>query len=516
MEVDPMRLQNDRHEPGVPRKHIMTLGGLIVFAALVGLYLSDHVLPSHGFALAQGQGQEGADIQVLEAQNRAFERIAEQVTPAVVNIQTTQVVRVQQSPFFNDPFFRQFFGNLSPMNIPKELREHALGSGVIISPQGYIVTNNHVLARASEIQVQLADRRVFQGKVVGADPLTDVAVLQIQGKDLPTASWGESSELKVGDIVMAFGNPFGLNFTVTRGIVSAVGRSGLGIENVEDFIQTDAAINPGNSGGALVDIHGRVVGINTAIVSPGSPTGEGAFNGVGLAIPADIVRHVSESLINSGKVTRGYLGVTVSDLNQQLARQFKVPDIGGVLVQDVEAKSPADRAGIRQGDVIRDFNGKKVDSKDQFTFQITEMDPGAEVTIALLRDGRPQELRVTLGTRPENLAEAQPQEGNSGQATGPLQGISAQDLTNALRRQYGVPEQVRGVVISELDPSSAAAQNGLQVGDVIEEVDHHVVREVKDFELMVAEAKGEVLLRIDRQGSGFYMVLAPPDGEGGD
>ena len=253
--------------------------GVFTVLAFVGLVVILVVIAAgsrHDLVLAQGPGLQGSDIDLLERVNRAYAKIAETMTPSIVNIQTTQVIKVQQSPFFSDPFFRQFFGQMPGAGIPREQREHALGSGVIVSPDGYMVTNNHVIAHATEIEVMLPDRRTFKGKVVGADPQTDVAVLKIQATGLPAASWGDSSKLEPGDVVMAFGNPFGLNFTVTRGIVSAVAALGLGIESYEDFIQTDAAINPGNSGGALVDVRGSLIGVNTAILSASSgPDGRG-------------------------------------------------------------------------------------------------------------------------------------------------------------------------------------------------------------------------------------------------
>ena len=231
-------------------------------------------------ALASGQALDGPDINTLVKMDKAYERIAQTVTPAIVNIRTTQVISVKQSPFFSDPFFRQFFGNVPGMGIPKQQKEHALGSGVIVSPEGYIVTNNHVIAHATDFEVMLSDKRTFKGKLVGADPMTDIAVIKIDAKAFPVAAWGNSSDLHVGDTVMAFGNPFGLNFTVTRGTVSALGRSGLDIEKIENFIQTDAAINPGNSGGALVNVRAQVIGINTAILSGRSgPGGEGRSTG---------------------------------------------------------------------------------------------------------------------------------------------------------------------------------------------------------------------------------------------
>ncbi len=476
---------------------------------LLVLLLAAQLWPNRGIAFAQGKGLEGDDIAALAAQNRAFERIAKTVTPAIVNIQTTQVIKVQQSPFFQDPFFRQFFGNMpGPYGIPREQREHALGSGVIVTPDGIIVTNNHVVARASDVQVMLADKRVFKARVVGTDPDTDVAVIRIDARNLPTVTWGDSSGLKVGHIVLAFGNPFGLNFTVTRGIVSAIGRAGLGIESFENFIQTDAAINPGNSGGALVDVHGRLVGLNTAIVSSGSGMGgEGGSVGIGFAIPANTVRHVMESLVKTGKVERGYLGVTVGDLNGKLARQFNVPDVAGAVVEDVTPGSPAAKAGLKAGDVIRTLDGRAVESKDQLTSSVASENPGTVVKLGILRSGKSETVSVTLGSRPANLGVAR------GTAKAPagstLQGITVQNLTPQLRDQLGLPGDVQGVVISRIDPSSPAAEGGLQPGDVVQEVDRHPVKSTADFERLAADAKGEVLLRIIRDGNGAFVVISP-------
>lgn len=487
----------------------LTLIGVLCLVLAGILYLGPGRFPQ--FALAEGQGLEGSDIDALEKQNGAFERIAQTVTPAIVNIRTTQIIKVQQSPFFSDPFFRQFFGDLfgGQLGIPREHREHALGSGVIVSPDGYIVTNNHLIARATEIEVMLADKRVFKAKLVGTDPRTDVAVVKIEGKNLPPAPWGDSSTLRVGAAVLAFGNPFGLNFTVTRGIVSAVGRSGLGIEQYEDFIQTDAAINPGNSGGALVNVRGQVVGINTAIVSAGAgPQGGGGSVGVGFAIPANLARHVMESLIKTGKVARGYLGLAPGDLNPALARQFKVPDIAGVLVQHVDAGSPADKGGVKQGDVVRTYNGQTVDNSDRFRSLVASTDPGTEVTLGILRDGRSLTLKLTLGEQPAGLAG-----GGAGQAPAEstLRGISVQELTPSIREQLGLGPHTRGVVISDLEPDCPAAQQGLQPGDVIESIDRQPVSSVPEFDRLAARATGDVLLRVNRQGTSGFVGISPSE-----
>jgi len=490
----------------------LTLMGVLILGLSALLYQGHHLFPQ--FALAQGKGLDGPDIDALERQNQAYERIAKAVTPAIVAIQSTQVIKQQQSPFFMDPFFRQFFGDMFPQfNIPREQRQHALGSGVIVSSDGYIVTNNHVVAKATEIQVLLSDKRTFKGKVVGADPQTDVAVIKIEASGLPTVPFGDSNQLKVGDTVLAFGNPFGQWFTVTRGIVSALGRSGMGIEGFENFIQTDAAINPGNSGGALVNVRGQVVGINTAILSGNSgPGGEGGSVGIGFAIPSDMAKHVMEDLIKTGKVTRGYLGVRPRNLDQELAKQFKVPDTAGALVQDVIAGGPADKAGIKNGDVIRKLNGQQVDDADQFTALVTNMNPGAEATLEILRDGQPMTIKATLGERPTNLSA---QGGPGAVQEGALRGIAVQNLTPSIREQLSLPGNVTGVVIGNLDPNSPAARTGLQEGDVIESINRQPVRSVADFNRLAAQANGQTLLRVNRQGNGAFVVISP-DESGGD
>jgi serine protease Do len=492
----------------------LTLIGVLCLALSVMLYMGHRSYPQ--FAAASGAGLDGADIDLLEKQNKAYERIAETVTPAIAYIRTESIVKVQQSPFFGDPFFRQFFGNMLPQ-VPREERQHALGSGVIVSPDGYLVTNNHVIQRASSIEVQLRDKRSFKGKLVGADPQTDLAVVKIDAKDLPTAPLGDSTGLHVGDIVMAFGNPFGLNFTVTRGSVSALGRPGpptSGGPPLETFIQTDAAINPGNSGGALVNVRGQVIGINTFIVSGNSgPGGEGGFLGLGFAIPSNTVKHVMEDLVKTGKVSRGFLGVQVGVLDDKMARQFKLPDTSGALVNDVTPDSPADKAGIKVGDVIRKLDGQKVEGSAELTAAITSMNPGTTATLEVFRDGKPLTIKVTLGERPSNLTA---RGGMKAPSEGTLAGISVQNLTPDIREQLGAPPNVKGVVISEINPNSPAAQAGLQPGVIIQSINRQAVNSVSDFNRLAAGAKGEVLLRVYYQGTGQFIVISPNGGNGGD
>jgi serine protease Do len=487
----------------------LTFIGVVCLALSGLLYEGRRVFPK--FALAEGSGLDGPEIETLERQNKAYERIAESVTPAIVAIQSTQVIKAQQSPLMMDPFFRQFFGNMLPQfGVPREQREHALGSGVIVSADGYIVTNNHVVSKATQIEVILSDHRNFKGKVVGADPQTDIAVVRIDAQNLPVVPFGDSGQMKVGDTVMAFGNPFGQYFTVTRGSVSALGRSLSDPDKFEDFIQTDAAINPGNSGGALVNVRGQVIGINTAIISGNSgPGGEGSFVGIGFAIPSNTAKHVMEDLIKTGKVSRGFLGVGIGNLDEGLAKQFKIPDTSGALVQDVTPGGPADKAGIKNGDVVRKLNGQTVESREQLTAMVTDMNPGAEVKLDIIRDGQPMTIHLTLGERPSNLSVTAGV--SKAPSEGTLRGITVQNLTPDIRDQLGLPPDVRGVVITDLDPSSPAAQRGLQQGDVIEAINRHPVNSVADFNHLAAEAKGQTLLRINRQGNGAYVVISPSD-----
>jgi serine protease Do len=489
----------------------MILISLLCLAAVSISYLNHSTYSA--FALAQDKPLDGAEIDTLKSLNKAYERIASVVTPAIVSIQSTQVVKVQASPFMNDPFFQQFFGNRA--QIPREQREHALGSGVMVTADGYILTNNHVIKNATEIKVMLSDKRTFTGKVIGADSQTDVAVVKIDGKDLPTASLGNSSNLHVGDIVMAFGNPFGLNFTVTRGAVSALNRSEGGIEDIQNFIQTDAPINPGNSGGALVNVQGEVVGINTAILSGQSgPGGEGGFIGIGFAIPINMARHVMDDLVKTGKVSRGYLGAQIRTLDEGLSHAFNVPDTSGALVEDITPGGPADKAGLKNGDVIRKYNGQDISDSGQLIALVTDTNPGTVVTLDIIRDGKPLTVKVTLGNRPSSLGV----HANLGEppVSGTLRGITVQALTPDLRQQLGVPAGTQGVVISNLDPSSPAAQGGLRQGDVIESVARQPVHSVAEFDRVAAQAKGEVLLRITRQGSGAFVVISPTAEGGGD
>src|SRR5512135_3617368 len=332
----------------------------------------------------------------------------ERATPSVVNIFTSKEVRVRRHPLFDDPLFKRFFGDQVP---DEEQRTKSLGSGVIVSPSGYILTNQHVVEAAEEIEVALPNGRKLLAKVVGDDPETDLAVLRVDAEGLPAITFGSSDALRVGDVVLAIGNPFGVGQTVTSGIVSATGR-GLGIEDYEDFIQTDAPINPGNSGGALVDVEGRLIGINTAIFSR-----SGGNQGIGFAIPSDLARNVMNSLVKYGHVTRGYLGVMIQDVTPALAKEFKLKDAKGALVGDVVPKGPADKAGLKDGDVVVQFNGKNVTDSRHLKLMVAEAKPDSTVPVKILRDGSSKTIEVTVRQLPgtEQLARAEtPNGGDSG------------------------------------------------------------------------------------------------------
>jgi serine protease Do len=478
----------------------LILISLVALALLATVYFARHNR-AH-FAMAAGKALDGSDIEILEAQNKAYERVIKATAPAIVYIRTEQVIKAEQSPLLKDPLFRQFFGNGVPQ-MPRELRQHSLGTGVLFDTNGYIITNNHVIDRASTMEIMLPDKRMFKAKLIGADSDLDIAVIKIDAKNMPVVPLGDSSSLQVGDTVMAFGNPFGLNFTVTRGTVSALGRSQFNIEPLQDFIQTDAPINPGNSGGALVNVRGEVVGINTAILSPG---GEGGGSvGVGFAIPMNMAKRSVESLIRTGKVTRGYLGVTVGPVTSELAEQFKAPDTSGALVQDVTPGGPADKAGLKPGDVIRKFDGRTVNDSSDLPAMAASAPPGSAVSLEILRNGQTLEEKITVEQRPSDLSYT----GGARKppAEGPLRGIAVQNLTPPLRQQLGISPDVHGVVVTAVAPDSAAAQS-LEQGDVILSLDHHDVNSVADFNKFAAEAKGKVLLRIIHQGQAVFVVIS--------
>jgi serine protease Do len=433
----------------------------------------------------------------------SFAPVVKKAAPSVVNIYSTHIVHIRpmRIPTFVDPFFRQFFDNQFPNNgRERTRREQSLGSGVIVSPDGYILTANHMVDGADEIEVAIADnKKEFTARVVGTDPPTDVAVLKIDAKDLPAITLGDSDQLEVGDIVLAIGNPFRVGQTVTMGIVSALGRSGLaGFNQYQNFIQTDAAINPGNSGGALVDAEGRLVGINTAIIS--STRGS---EGVGFAVPINMARHVMERLIAGGKVTRGDLPILLQDITPGLAKSFDLPDQNGALVSDVFPNTPAEKAGIKPGDVIVGLNGKDITDVNSFQLAVSESAPESSATVKLLHNGRPETVTVTLTELPVEVAPSgndQKKPGSGNSMIDALAGVKVADLEPEVRRQLGVPPSVRGALVSELEPASNSAEAGLQYGDVIMEIDRQPVSNSSDAVKLGRQARGDqILLKVWRR-----------------
>jgi serine protease Do len=454
------------------------------------------------YALSTGIPEDSVNI--LTKTGRAMADVAEAVKPAVVNISSTRIEKIKESPlapFFEDPFFRRFFDEeFGYPKLPKKRKTTSLGSGVIVSSDGYILTNNHVIKNAEKIKVILSDKREFDGKVIGTDPKTDLAVVKIEATDLPTISWGDSDNLRVGEIVIAIGNPYRLSHTVTMGIVSAVGRANVGIADYEDFIQTDAAINPGNSGGALVNARGELVGINTAIFST-----TGGYQGIGFAIPSNMAKIVMNNLIERGKVIRGWLGVSIQPITPELAQQFQLKEEHGSLVADVIDGSPAEKAGIMRGDVIIEYDGKKVDEPYYLRNMVASTPPGTEVKIKVIRNGQIETLWVTIGELPSEW----PEEKGPGKYENALSGVSIQELTPELYKKMNVPERIRGVIVSNIEPDSPAITRLLR-GDIILEINRKAISSIEEYEAVVSKIKKDedILLLIFRNGSTLFVTIS--------
>jgi serine protease Do len=446
-----------------------------------------------------------APVSLADFKN-GYSSILDPALSEVVNVSTTQVVKQQYNfpGFFNDPFFQHFFGNQfgQQFSQPQTQREYHLGSGVIVNPDGYIITNNHVIAGATSIDVFTRDRKKYKAKLIGTDAQTDVAVLKIDATNLPTFTLGDSSGLKVGDLVFAIGDPFGIGETATMGIVSAKGRAlGGSIEHYENFIQTDAAINPGNSGGALIDLHGDLIGINTAIISGG-----GGNEGVGFAIPIDMAKNVMEQIVEHGKVIRGHLGVLVQPVDPDMAKAFGLSQGGGALVGQVTPGSPAAKAGIQRGDIILAVNGQPVTGSEDLSVRISEIAPGTTVHLKIFRNGQTQNVDVTLNQLTEKEEQAAGEE-STGSA---MSGVQVENLTPEDAQQLGLPANTTGVVITSVDPSSPAAEAGLQRGDVIQEVNRRPVHNMAEYRQALASGGDQaVLLLINRNGSTLYVVVQP-------
>ena len=445
---------------------------------------------------------------------KLFNEIANYVQPSVVHVKAVQVMKQEQfekfhppgggggggGPFgFGDEFFDRFFRG----RIPKEFRQQGFGSGVIVDPRGFILTNNHVVQEADEIYVILpGTKKELKAEVVGADPPTDVAVIKVEGDGLPVASLGNSDSVKVGDWVLAVGNPFGLTQTVTSGIISAVGRANVGIADYEDFIQTDAAINPGNSGGPLVNLKGEVIGINSAIF-----TRTGGYQGIGFAIPINMAKSVMNSLIEHKKVVRGWLGVSIQDVTEELAESFGLTSTEGVLVGDITPNSPAESSGMQRGDVIIKYQGKDIKDVSDLRNMVAQTAVGTKASVEVLRSGKPEHLTITIGEQPADLfAQAGPTEG--GQQPSTNYGMMLENLSPELARRYGYESEPGGVLVVDVEPGGLAETSGVQPGDLIKEANRERINNTQEF-WRVADAapKDKGLLLLVKRGKTTRYVL---------
>ena len=477
------------------RLFLMLSATLLAFIFSTSLFI--------GTATAQDAGLES-----LRETGKAFRSVAKKVSPAVVFIKVEKEVTQQGvagNPFegspFGDEFMRRFFGQppqqKSPHQTPKR-RSSGQGSGFIISADGYIMTNNHVVSDADKVSVQLLDGREFDAKIIGTDPPTDVALIKIDAKEeLPFLPLGDSDLMEVGDWVLAFGNPFGLSHTLTAGIVSAKGRSGIGLNDFENFIQTDAAINPGNSGGPLVNLDAEVVGMNSAIFSR-----SGGYMGIGFAIPINMAADIQQQLVQHGGVTRGRLGVLIQDLTKELAESFEIDQRDGILIAQVVEDSAAEKAGLEQGDVILKLDGEKVDKVATFRNQIAMTRPGTEVEFLVLRDGKKKKIKATIGVMDAD-GDGHPISSDSL----PELGMRLQKLTPELATQFGY-ENVNGVLVTAVDAGSIAASAGIQRGNLIEEVNRNEVKTPEQVKAAIKNSKKKTVLLLVRQGEASrYLAL---------
>jgi serine protease Do len=505
---------------GLTRKMIYAVPALLLGgAALVGGLV--RASNSHGMSTKEAENPAlnvAVNEQPLHRSGglaTSYAPLVKKISPSVVRVTTMTKAKMTSakpgSPDLgapdlpNMPFFRRFFGDEFQWNIPNQPwrtpPQRGEGSGVIVSKDGYILTNNHVVDNADEVKVFLLDGREFTAKVVGKDPKSDLAVLKVEAQNLPALEIADSEKVEVGDLVLAIGNPFGIGQTVTMGMVSAKGRAPLGLD-YQDFIQTDAAINPGNSGGALVDMEGRLVGINTAILSR-----SGGNQGIGFAIPANLAREVMVSLVKYGHVIRGFLGVTIQDVTPALAQEFKLKEHEGALVSDVSPNGPANKAGLASGDVILEFNGKKVMDSRHLKLQVAETPPGQSVAVKVLRDGTSRSLQVKVGELPgeEHIIKARHDVAEQGDA---LHGVGVADLTGETRGQFHVPDKIHGALITSVEDDSAAAAAGLKPGDVILEINREKVQGAADAEKLTKHPKDRVtLVRVWSQGGIHYVVV---------
>jgi serine protease Do len=453
-----------------------------------------------------------AVITPAEQLGRAFAAVAARIKPAVVSVYSQRMVLEREPEFnfpFGDDFFGQFFGQ-QPQLRQRQFRvpERGLGSGMILDREGHVLTNYHVIKGFTQIQIQLPDQRKFDAAVVGTDPKTDVAIIRIKGtvpSDLPTVQLGDSDAMKDGDLVLAVGAPFGLTQTVTNGIISAKGRSNLGIADFEDFLQTDAPINPGNSGGPLVNMQGQVIGMNSAILTGGTEDGgEGQFGGVGFAIPINMIKAMLPTLLRGGQIVRGMIGVVIQEVTPDLQKQFQLPSTQGALVSQVNGDSPAAHAGIESGDDIVRYDAHAIENPDELRNLVAATTPGSRVPVEVIRDGRQQTISITVGELHSSVAAAIPSHAGADELA--KLGMRVQTLTPELASQYEL-ESDHGVVITSVEQGSPASLADLQSGDVIVQANRKPVNDVADLDNALARADSQILLLISRRGMNAYVVL---------
>lgn len=501
-----------------PRKQRKLRAGIAATAA--ALVISGGALTMSQLAIAKDAPPKQPPVKLSvsdkpvtrEAGITTFAPTVKKVTPSVVQVYVSTKVKntAHQLPdgFGNNPMLRRFFGDdfdseqFGRRQMPQP-RQRGTGSGVIVTKDGYLLTNNHVVDGADEVKVALNDGREFTAKVVGKDPKSDIAVLKIDGSNLPAIEIADSELIEVGDVVLAVGNPFGIGQTVTTGIVSATGRGHLGLD-YEDMIQTDAAINPGNSGGALVDADGRLIGINTAIISR-----SGGNQGIGFAVPVNLARSVMESLVQDGRVVRGFMGVSIQDITPVLAKEFDLDEAKGALVGGVTPKSPAEKAGLQSGDVIVEFDGKAVRDSRNLKLQVAQTRPGSKVPVKVLRDGKTVTLDVVVKELPGSQVAANKRDNSpESEATDALDGVAVTDIDPATKNQLQLPANLKGAVVSEVQPDSAAFNAGLRPGDVILEINRKPVKNAEDAVTLTENAKDKrTLLRVWSQGGSRYVVV---------
>ncbi|HYM79370.1 MAG TPA: Do family serine endopeptidase [Candidatus Dormibacteraeota bacterium] len=509
----------DGWKSGMTKRLVVAVIAVVAVASLAAFEMGKSATVAAATPAAAAAPLDENSVAAILSLDKAMETLAARVTPAVVNVTVASKTKEQAGddgmpdmqqffgPFGGNPFGPQGNRQFQFRSMPQNRMEHGLGSGVIISPDGYIVTNNHVIDGAVDIRVTMSNREVLPAKLVGADPLTDLAVIKVDGKSLPSVPWGNSSELRPGQTVLAFGNPYGFRFTVTRGIVSALNRPNPDASDRRkpgQFIQTDAAINPGNSGGALVDARGQLIGINTFLIS-----NSGSFSGMGFAIPAQIAEPTVDTLIRYGKITHGFIGIQIADVTPDNAKFFHLSKAAGALVSDVQPDSPGAKSGLKTGDVITELDGKQVSDAGQLQVLVGQKRPGDTVHLQVLRDEKPMSVPVTLEDlkNPNGVEKSETEHGKG------RWGLNLGDLNEDERGQLRAPSSVHGAIVEDVQPGSPADNAGLQRGDVIQEVNRKQVKSASDVaQALSSVTKGDdALLLVWSQGGSTYRVLHPSE-----